>query len=243
MRPVCPACGWVYYAKNATGAALAVIEHEQVLLVRRAHEPYKGQWMLPAGFVEYGEFAEESAVREAEEETGLRVEVTGLWGLYFGTDDPAQRRSPGGLRGATRRRDTPGGRRRRRGGIFRPRRAPRGDRVSLSPSGPGRLATSAESADRAADRRFEAGLTARREGRYVRAAAGCYKWGRRGRERHDGDELRPRPRPHLSTAGAVRGGRPDEHVPDARVADRDHRHGGAGCADRLPGAGAGRRSG
>jgi ADP-ribose pyrophosphatase YjhB (NUDIX family) len=87
-RPVCPACGWVYYAKNATGAALAVIENERVLLVRRAHEPYKGQWMLPAGFVEYGEFAEESAVREAEEETGLLVEVTGLWGLYYGTDDP-----------------------------------------------------------------------------------------------------------------------------------------------------------
>ena len=44
--------------------------------------------MLPAGFVEYGEFAEESAIREAEEETGYRVELTGLWGLYFGTDDP-----------------------------------------------------------------------------------------------------------------------------------------------------------
>jgi ADP-ribose pyrophosphatase YjhB (NUDIX family) len=88
LRPICPACGWVYYAKNATGAALAVVEHERVLLVRRAHEPYKGQWMLPAGFVEYGEFAEETAVREAEEETGLRVEVTGLWGLYYGTDDP-----------------------------------------------------------------------------------------------------------------------------------------------------------
>jgi 8-oxo-dGTP diphosphatase len=87
-RPVCPACGWVYYAKNATGAALAIIEDERVLLVRRAHEPYKGQWMLPAGFVEYGEFAEESAVREAEEETGLKVQVTGLWGLYYGTDDP-----------------------------------------------------------------------------------------------------------------------------------------------------------
>lgn len=88
LRPVCPACGWVYYAKNALGAALAVVEDDRVLLVQRAHEPYKGQWMLPAGFVEYGEFAEETAVREAEEETGLQVELTGLWGLYFGTDDP-----------------------------------------------------------------------------------------------------------------------------------------------------------
>jgi ADP-ribose pyrophosphatase YjhB (NUDIX family) len=87
-RPTCPSCGWVYYAKNALGAALAVEGAGGILLVQRAHEPYKGEWMLPAGFVEYGEFAEESAVREAEEETGLQVELTGLWGLYFGTDDP-----------------------------------------------------------------------------------------------------------------------------------------------------------
>jgi 8-oxo-dGTP diphosphatase len=78
----------VYYAKNALGAALLIVEDEKVLLVQRAHQPYLGQWMLPAGFVEYGELAEESAVREAEEETGLQVELTGLWGFYFGSDDP-----------------------------------------------------------------------------------------------------------------------------------------------------------
>ncbi|MCC6175290.1 MAG: NUDIX hydrolase [Chloroflexi bacterium] len=87
-RPVCPACGWVYYAKNALGAAVAIVDDECILLIRRAHEPYQGQWMLPAGFVEYGEFAEDTAVREAAEETGLVVELAGLWGLYFGTDDP-----------------------------------------------------------------------------------------------------------------------------------------------------------
>ena len=37
-----------------------------------------------AGFVEYGEYAADSAVREAEEETGLQVELTGLRGLYSG---------------------------------------------------------------------------------------------------------------------------------------------------------------
>jgi 8-oxo-dGTP diphosphatase len=87
-RPTCPSCGWVYYAKNATGAALLIVEGASVLLVQRAHQPFIGPWMLPAGFVEYGEFAEESAVREAEEETNLRVELAGLWGFYFGTDDP-----------------------------------------------------------------------------------------------------------------------------------------------------------
>jgi 8-oxo-dGTP diphosphatase len=88
LRPTCPACGWVYYAKNALGAALLIVDGELVLLVQRAHQPYLGEWMLPAGFVEYGEFAEESAVREAEEETSLIVELAGLWGFYFGTDDP-----------------------------------------------------------------------------------------------------------------------------------------------------------
>src|SRR5262249_54181766 len=65
-----------------------IVDGESVLLVQRAHQPYLGEWMLPAGFVEYGEFAEESAVREAVEETSLQGELLGLWGFYFGTDDP-----------------------------------------------------------------------------------------------------------------------------------------------------------
>lgn len=88
LRPTCPACGWIYYAKNATGAALLIVEAGKVLLVQRAHEPFLGQWMLPAGFVEYGEVAEETAVREAQEETGLDVQLAGLWGFYYGSDDP-----------------------------------------------------------------------------------------------------------------------------------------------------------
>jgi len=89
-RPTCRSCGWVYFAKNALGAAVAILSDDgrQILLVQRAHEPFLGWWMLPAGFVEYGEYAADTAVREAEEETGLQVELTGLRGLYFGTDDP-----------------------------------------------------------------------------------------------------------------------------------------------------------
>lgn len=88
LRPTCPRCGWVYFAKNATGAAIGVERDGNLLLVRRRHDPYHGWWMLPAGFVEYGESAEQTAVREAMEETGLAVQLTGLWGVYFGTDDP-----------------------------------------------------------------------------------------------------------------------------------------------------------
>jgi 8-oxo-dGTP diphosphatase len=56
--------------------------------VQRRFEPYAGWWMLPAGFVEYGEFAEDTAARETEEETGLQVALDGLLGLYFGAGDP-----------------------------------------------------------------------------------------------------------------------------------------------------------
>lgn len=87
-RPVCPRCGWTYYAKNAVGAGILVEQDGKVLLVQRAHEPYQGQWMLPAGFVEYGEDAAATALREAEEECALRVRVEGTFGIYFGTDDP-----------------------------------------------------------------------------------------------------------------------------------------------------------
>jgi len=59
-----------------------------VLLVQRAHDPYAGDWMLPAGFVEYGEDATATAVREAMEECALTVRLDGVFGLYFGTDDP-----------------------------------------------------------------------------------------------------------------------------------------------------------
>lgn len=88
LRPVCPQCGWVYYARPAFGAAVIVEKEGKILLVRRDHDPYKGWWMLPAGFVEYDECAAETAVREALEETGLEVRVAGFHGLYYGTDDP-----------------------------------------------------------------------------------------------------------------------------------------------------------
>ena len=62
-------------------------EDGRLLLIRRASDPYEGQWALPGGFVEVGETLEDAAVREAGEETGLEVEVVRLVGVY---SDPAR---------------------------------------------------------------------------------------------------------------------------------------------------------
>ncbi len=63
-----------------------------VLLVRRAHDPFRGSWALPGGFVEIEETLLESARRELEEETGLtRVPLQPL-GVFDAVDrDPRER--------------------------------------------------------------------------------------------------------------------------------------------------------
>jgi ADP-ribose pyrophosphatase YjhB (NUDIX family) len=48
---------------------------DQVVLVKRRHEPLAGQWSLPGGGLELGETLEAGAAREVLEETGLIVEV------------------------------------------------------------------------------------------------------------------------------------------------------------------------
>ncbi len=58
-----------------------------VILVQRKKEPFKEQWAIPGGFIEYGETAEHAAIRETKEETGIDVEIIRLVGVY---SDPAR---------------------------------------------------------------------------------------------------------------------------------------------------------
>lgn len=62
---------------------------DRIVLIERAREP-KG-WALPGGFVDYGETVEHAAIREVDEETGLKVTLDALLGVYSDPDrDPRQ---------------------------------------------------------------------------------------------------------------------------------------------------------
>jgi ADP-ribose pyrophosphatase YjhB (NUDIX family) len=55
----------------------------RLLLFRRANEPWKGLWDIPGGFCEADEHPMTAAAREAREETGFEVEVTGFIGMWL----------------------------------------------------------------------------------------------------------------------------------------------------------------
>ena len=87
-REVCSACGWVHYAQLKVGAAVIIEQNNKLLLLQRAHEPWVGSWMIPAGYVEADEDPRDAAIREVLEETGLRVELGDLVKTYYFADDP-----------------------------------------------------------------------------------------------------------------------------------------------------------
>ena len=77
-----------------TADCVVINDHNEILLVLRGNEPYKGCWALPGGFMEMDETIERCAVRELEEETGLRVaeQDIRLVGVYSAPDrDPRGR--------------------------------------------------------------------------------------------------------------------------------------------------------
>ena len=81
-RLVCGECGFVFYLgpKLVVGAIFEL--DGGIVLIQRAIEPGYGKWTFPGGFVERGEVAENAAEREALEEAGVEIEVTGIVGLY-----------------------------------------------------------------------------------------------------------------------------------------------------------------
>ena len=73
------------YPKPAVTADCIVITKEaepKVLLIQRGNPPFKGAWAFPGGFMDMDETTEQCAIRELEEETGLRVSNVHQIGAY-----------------------------------------------------------------------------------------------------------------------------------------------------------------
>ncbi len=82
MRDVCDTCGYVAYTnpKIVTGAVVA--HGGSILLCRRAIEPRRGYWTLPAGYLELNETVDEGAKREAREEACADIALDGVLAIY-----------------------------------------------------------------------------------------------------------------------------------------------------------------
>ncbi|MAZ61093.1 MAG: NUDIX hydrolase [Candidatus Marinimicrobia bacterium] len=80
IRYHCKNCKSIHYQNPKPTATLICIKNDEILLVKRAFEPAKGEWSLPGGFIELGETPEDAAKRELKEETNLDGEAVQLIG-------------------------------------------------------------------------------------------------------------------------------------------------------------------
>ena len=76
------------------GVGAVVVRDGKALIIKRAHEPRKGEWSLPGGLLELGESLQDAARREIKEETALDIEV----GPVIETFDRVHRDDQGRIR-------------------------------------------------------------------------------------------------------------------------------------------------
>ena len=81
-RRICNDCGFIDYVNPKIVAGSVVRRGEKILLCRRAIEPRRGFWTLPAGFMEEGESVEDGAMREAMEEAHAQIRIDRLLAVY-----------------------------------------------------------------------------------------------------------------------------------------------------------------
>ena len=83
-----------YPEHPVVGVGAVVVRDGKALIIKRAHEPRKGEWSLPGGLLELGESLQDAARREIKEETSLDVEV----GPVIETFDRVHRDDQGKIR-------------------------------------------------------------------------------------------------------------------------------------------------
>lgn len=81
-RFVCDNCEAIHYLNPKVVVGAIPVWNDKILLCRRAIEPRRGFWTIPAGFMENGETSAEGAARESWEEACARLENLQLYRLF-----------------------------------------------------------------------------------------------------------------------------------------------------------------
>ena len=81
-RHICTACSAIHYENPRIITGCIPAYADSVLLCRRAIQPRKGFWTLPAVFLEHGETISQGAERESIEEAHANLTIHGLYGIY-----------------------------------------------------------------------------------------------------------------------------------------------------------------
>lgn len=80
-RHVCDQCGTIHYRNPRLVVGALPVWGDKILLCRRAIEPRRGMWTLPAGFMENGETVAEAALRETREEANADIDLGDMYTL------------------------------------------------------------------------------------------------------------------------------------------------------------------
>lgn len=81
-RMICAECGYILYDNPKIVVGSVARWGERILLCRRAINPRRGFWTLPAGYLELNESTNAGAEREAWEEAQARIRIDGLLAIY-----------------------------------------------------------------------------------------------------------------------------------------------------------------
>jgi len=81
-RLVCSDCSYIFYLDPKLVACSVVELDDRIVLLKRGIQPQRGKWVMPGGYVDREEQVEAAAIRETEEECGLKTRIKGLLGVY-----------------------------------------------------------------------------------------------------------------------------------------------------------------